>query len=1334
MKKTLSLAAATLFAGVLGSSAAVTVQGWWHLDSTQPINDSSGNNRTFGSAYSTHPATGGQMGALVINNGAGGPLDGTGYTSTQCIQLGIGVSGKRQSAMWGIGYNPPAQDYGIEIWAMPQDNGIAGGSGGWIFSSGQGGGVALRINAPGGGSPSYIDAFILGTGVTIGNQVPIDTNRWMHLAIVNSAGTLTFYTNGVACGASVASGATASAGDVYIGTPGDNQAFYGYLDEARMFTFAPGAFATSDLLLPPPGPNLVGQPQSTAVWDGGAAPFSVTASFDNTLTYQWQRGGANIGGATLAKYTLPTVSAADNNSTFRCIVTGGGLSTTSAVATLTVTPVNPSNVNAYRSAINGEPSLVAYFPVDGDTGTTVTNTKDGTRNGTLELGAGYDGRTARSYGQRALAFNADGDVQVPNNPAFEFGTGSGTVEAVVYMDGGTVDDPTMLAHAWGGGSAPGISYGATKDGLNLTYTTDGPGQATWSVAPTLIGRKVHVAFVVQGGVNVTAYVDGQSLGTKVVANPSYFAAAPLWIGAPGDSFNPNNRWAGDIDELAIYNSALSENTIQTHYSKYYYGTNTAPPSIVSQPASKTLFAGASPILEVNASGTLPLSYQWTSNNVPIAGATTTALAFSRAPVSHSANYALKVQNAFGSVTSAPIALSFVAPPVGYVSKVMADGPSGYWRMADTAGPTAVDSAGMNDATYNATGVTYGEPGVPTSGGTAVRLNGSSGRAVAPLSPTLNPAGPFTIEMWLKPEDYTPGGNWSNPLGSMDRPGRTGGYEFYMGGNYAGLEFHTAASGGYNGICGDATKTVPGVWTHVVGVCDGGANIWIYVNGVLKENDNAVTPPFVPNRVKGFYIGSRSDNVRYFNGVVADVAFYNYMLTQTQVTNHWSAVWAPAVVVTPPANVTTNEWASLSLTATVTGVPNTYRWQKNGVDLAPVNNADGTAHYPNGVNSTILTIAQAHPADNGQYRLVVDNPVGGATSAAATVTITADTTKPTITKVTPLGTPNSYGGPTPFLVRIDFSERVESATATTPGNYVFSGGVGVSTAQLNAGSTSVFLSTSGLTPGQKYTVNVSGVQDQAQTPNTIQPVVKNAWVPVLAPGMLWDFYPGVANGIGNLTANLYYPNAPYTNLATVTFNSGEITGGDLNNQPGFSGIGSDYGCSLSGWITPTVTTNYYFYLASDDASELQLSSTTDPALATTIAVESTCCHGFQEPGNPTTSPPMPLTAGQSYFIRALQTEGGGGDYVRVAWKMEGDPTASTNLAPISSSVLKAYVPLAQPKFNAVTKSGGQVVISWTGLGTLLESTDLKTWAPVPGNPSSPYPVTPTLPQKYYRVEQ
>jgi hypothetical protein len=44
-------------------------------------------------------------------------------------------------------------------------------------------------------SPSYTDAFVLGRGTPIGDQVEINTNRWMHLASVNNAGVLTFYTN-----------------------------------------------------------------------------------------------------------------------------------------------------------------------------------------------------------------------------------------------------------------------------------------------------------------------------------------------------------------------------------------------------------------------------------------------------------------------------------------------------------------------------------------------------------------------------------------------------------------------------------------------------------------------------------------------------------------------------------------------------------------------------------------------------------------------------------------------------------------------------------------------------------------------------------------------------------------------------------------------------------------------------------------------------------------------------------------------------------------------------------------------------------------------------------
>ena len=53
---------------------------------------------------------------------------------------------------------------------------------------------------------------------------------------------------------------------------------------------------------------------------------------------------------------------------------------------------------------------------------------------------------------------------------------------------------------------------------------------------------------------------------------------------------------------------------------------------------------------------------------------------------------------FGSTNTQPIVLTFVAPPAGYVAKIMADNPTALWRLAETNGLTAVDSAGLNDAT------------------------------------------------------------------------------------------------------------------------------------------------------------------------------------------------------------------------------------------------------------------------------------------------------------------------------------------------------------------------------------------------------------------------------------------------------------------------------------------------------------------------------------------------------------------------------------------------------------------------------------------------------------
>lgn len=1333
-----------LLAGAYASSASVTVQGWWHLDSSQPINDSSGFSRTFGSAFSTAPSTGGQFGGLVLNNGAGGPLGTTGYISTNAVRAGIGVGAKRQSSMWGISYNPPATNYGIEIWAMPQRDGFVGNTT-WYFSSGQSGGVLLQCVNNGPGVPASMVASIIGTAINVGYPAPIDTNRWTHYAIVNNNGVTTFYTNGVPCGPSDTNNWTASAGDVYIGTPSDNQAPDANLDEARMFTFAPGAFSVSDLLLRPPGPNIVGQPQNITVWSGGATSFTVNPSYDNSLLYQWRRGGVTLAGQTAQTLYLNQVTTADTGSTFDCILTGGGIHVTSAVATLTVVLNNPSDVAAYHNAVNAEPSLVADFPVDSDTGATLTNTKDGTHNGTFELGATYDGRTNTTFGVRSISFNYDGDVTIPNNPAFEFANGNGTIEAIIYMSQASVTEPTIVSEAQDLGTSYYV-FGASGNGTALIYSNDLTGELSWQVPGGLVGKISHVALVFDNTTNITAYCNGQSLGTKNQPGFGSGGATPFWIGGIGTS-STDYRWGGTIDEVAVYTNSLSQNTIQLHYSAFVYGTNTAPPSIVSQPSSKTLLSGASPVLAVQAGGTLPLSYQWSLNGVNISGATTASLAISN--VSANATYSLHVQNAYGSTNTQPIVLTAGTPPAGYATMAMSDHPTAFWRLSDTSGTTAVDSAGFNDATYSG-GFTLGAPAFHGESGTAVNLNGSTGHAIAPLTPVLNPAGPFTIEFWA----VTPRGGWTAagssgfmvPVGSMDRPGRTGGYEFYLDGNYTGYEFHTAIGGGYDQITGDNYIPPANTWSYVVGVYDG-TSITLYVNGALASDPTYPDPTFTPNTVKGLYIGSREDNVRYWQGSIADVAFYNYALSALQISNHYSVSYQAASIVTQPVGVTNVEGSTITVSVVAAGLPNSYQWVKDGSNLSDVNNFDGTRHYPNGVTNASLTIAQTVPADSGQYHVVISNPLGGATSANATVRILADTNPPVVTAAIALGTPNA-SGPTPYLLKVLFNKRIDPVSGIVPANYSISGGVTVSavnqlgdvtTAPFGADWRVVYLTTSGLTPGQKYSVTVSNVKDQAQTPNTIAPAPAWFRAPLLTQGALeWDYYYlfAVTPNIGPVSLTTYsnYPAAPNTNRTTTVFDTHQITGGDLNNQ-GYGSFGDNYGDSLSGWITPTVSGQYYFFLASDDASELFLSTDSNPANVVSIAQELTCCHGFQEPGAATTSGLISLNAGTPYFIQALHTEGGGGDYVEVAWRSSTDSTAATNLPPIQAQFLSGYAPVPRPTFGTITHSGNTLTIAWSGYQAVLQqSTDLVNWSAVPGNPNPLVVNVTAAPRIFYRLAQ
>ena len=115
----------------------------------------------------------------------------------------------------------------------------------------------------------------------------------------------------------------------------------------------------SDDAVPPPpppaavAPTISAAPGAVAVTEGEPATFSVVATGDAPLNYQWLRGGVDIGGATAASYTLASATLADSGAAFSVRVGNSAGSVTSSAAVLTV------NAMTVAPVITTQPAAVS---------------------------------------------------------------------------------------------------------------------------------------------------------------------------------------------------------------------------------------------------------------------------------------------------------------------------------------------------------------------------------------------------------------------------------------------------------------------------------------------------------------------------------------------------------------------------------------------------------------------------------------------------------------------------------------------------------------------------------------------------------------------------------------------------------------------------------------------------------------------------------------------------------------------------------------------------------------------------------------------------------------
>lgn len=133
------------------------------------------------------------------------------------------------------------------------------------------------------------------------------------------------------------------------------------------------------------------QPASVAKLEGQTAKFTVNVTASSpSISYQWQRSGVDIPGATNANYTTPILSLADNNSTYRVLVSIPSSAQYSDAATLTVTQdqEKPTIVSAGRKIWNPSEIVVVFAErVQGSAATNAANYA--LDNGAAVLSAAY---------------------------------------------------------------------------------------------------------------------------------------------------------------------------------------------------------------------------------------------------------------------------------------------------------------------------------------------------------------------------------------------------------------------------------------------------------------------------------------------------------------------------------------------------------------------------------------------------------------------------------------------------------------------------------------------------------------------------------------------------------------------------------------------------------------------------------------------------------------------------------------------------------------------------------------------------------------------------------
>jgi uncharacterized repeat protein (TIGR03803 family) len=216
-------------------------------------------------------------------------------------------------------------------------------------------------------------------------------------------------------------------------------------------------------------------------------------------------------------------------------------------------------------------NLVLWLPFDETNGTTSANLASPTNYGRR---VGNPTPVRGAYVANSLSFNGTTNqyVTVPDYPAIEIGTNDFTIDAWVNRaTNGPNSLPSVIVDkrdlTTGTGYSLSVSYGhlvmtlanASSYSNYVTSASLVPADGLWH----FIGIRVS-----QSTSQVLFYIDGAVNSTLPLTPMNIANTNSLWVGGSlyGDINGGDRHWTGDLDEVEVFNRALSTNELYTIYS------------------------------------------------------------------------------------------------------------------------------------------------------------------------------------------------------------------------------------------------------------------------------------------------------------------------------------------------------------------------------------------------------------------------------------------------------------------------------------------------------------------------------------------------------------------------------------------------------------------------------------------------------------------------------------------------------------------------------------------------------------------------------------------------